>query len=233
MKLQNLIFSLCTVLFISTTICAQNLCIGAIGGVNIASISTDLEDVKSKNLTAFGIGGVVDWKLRGNLALCFEPMYLQKGAKLEFPIVEIGGVVETIFGEMEGEFNYSYIEIPMFLKYSLSSSNIKPYLMAGSTIGILTSAKMVGIDRIKEYSSRLDIKDESQSIDYGVGFGAGVAIPVGRNTLFVEGRYVLGLTDAYKGPGELENEVDLLLEGARFTHTGIHIMAGLSLPWGE
>lgn len=38
-----------------------------------------------------------------------------------------------------------------------------------------------------------DAKDDFKKLDFGLGLGGGVRVPVGRASLFVEGRYVLGL----------------------------------------
>ena len=164
MKIQNLICTLFIVLLLITTISAQNFRVGAVGGINLASVSTDMEDSEPNTLTTFGVGGVIDWNLGGNLALCFEPMYLKKGAKIEFPATEEEDF--DIFGNIEGKFDFAYIEIPVLLKYSFGSGGIKPYLMAGPTIGILSKAEMeLTMMEIATFS--IDIKDYSESIDYG------------------------------------------------------------------
>lgn len=229
MKIQNLILTLCLILLLSTVVSAQKLQVGAIGGLNIANISSDMEDTDTKTLTGFGIGGVLDWKLSNNLSICFQPMYIQKGATLELVMEEDEDF--DLFSDIEGEFNYSYIEIPILFKYSLTSGNIKPYLMAGPTIGILTSAELQ-MTMMDIVSFGVDIKDQSESLDYGIVFGAGVSIPIGNPSLFVEGRYSLGLADVFKGT-EAVDEDDLELEDAKVTHTGIQIMAGISIPLGE
>ncbi|MBN1351432.1 PorT family protein [candidate division KSB1 bacterium] len=150
----------------TTAICAQNFRIGVLGGLNFANISTDFEDTEPKTLTTYGFGGVIERKLNENLILCFEPMYLQKGAKMEMAAEE----GEDFFGDIEARFEYAYFEIPVFLKVSLGSGEIKPYLMAGPTIGILSSAEMV-VEMLDIASFGVDIKDASESIDYGIGLG--------------------------------------------------------------
>ena len=80
----------------------------------------------------------------------------------------------------------------------------------------------------------IDMKDASETLDYGIGFGGGFSIPVKRYSLFIEGRYTLGLADIFKGTTEeMEDEDDLVLEDASVKHKGFQIMAGFCMPLGE
>ena len=63
--------------------------------------------------------------------------------------------------------------------------------MAGPTIGFLQSAKLKVI--MGSYEEWDDLKDDLKSIDFGLGFGAGLDLPIGNNFIFVEARYSLGL----------------------------------------
>jgi hypothetical protein len=230
MKTQNLICTLFIILLLSSGVGAQNFNMGVMGGLNLASISTDMQDTKPKTLTAFNIGTVVNWKLGESLVLCFEPMYLQKGAN--FDIVSTEDEDFDLFGDIEAKFDYAYLELPVLFKYMLGSGKIKPYLMAGPSIALLTKAEMV-LKMMDIASFSVNIKEQSESFDFGVGLGAGVNIPIGKNSFFVEGRYALGLVDVFKGTGPVENEDELELEDADVKHTGIQIMAGITIPLGE
>ncbi|MBN1481928.1 PorT family protein [candidate division KSB1 bacterium] len=230
MKAQNLVCVLCVVLLLATVVLPQNLRIGVTGGVNLATVSTDLEATTPKILAGFGIGGVLDVALADNLTLSVQPMYLQKGAKLEYPMEEADF---DIFGEMTGKFNYSYIEIPVLFKYALGSGNTRPYLAAGPSIGILTKAEM-GLELGDVGSITVDIKDASESLDFGIALGGGIAFPLGDNSLFVEARYTLGLVDVLNGmEASEEDDEDTGIEDGKVNHRGFQIMAGLSFPLGD
>ncbi len=177
---------------------------GVIGGLNLASLSfdPDPQGVDLSNRTGIGIGGVLSFGVGETLALQLEPMFLQKGSKA------------TVQGFGETELKASYIEVPAMLKFAFGSSDTKPYVMAGPTVGFLLSAKQ----------DETDIKDDVKSIDFGLTFGGGVSLPMGNNTVFVEGRYSFGLAD-------INDDSDP--DADKFKTKGIQIMAGITFPLGE
>ncbi len=73
----------------------------------------------------------------------------------------------------------------------------------------------------------------AKSTDFGLGFGAGVSFPAGNNSMFIEGRYALGLTDVAKagvvegmgGQLTVDDDVDIKTGG-------ILLMAGITFPLG-
>ena len=182
--------------------------VGVIGGVNLASVNLDpLEGgVEISNLTVFGIGGVIDYEFNESMALRFEPMYIQKGAKGSWNIFEM-------------EDKLSYIEIPILLKYSIGKGKIKPYLEAGPYIGFL----LAGTGKVSGggYSEEEDIKDATKSLDFGLGFGAGVSVPVSKNYIFLEARYALGLVNINEDPDDPDTEVKT---------KGIQVFVGMTFP---
>lgn len=223
MKRYTLCIAVCVALLMSMAVSAQNTRIGVIGGINLANISTEEEDMEPKSITAYGFGGVLDFAMGENMSLCIEPMYLQKGAKEE-------GTEDGL--TMEIKIKSAYIEVPVFLKLYLGSGDTRPYVMAGPTFGFLMSSNMemsaMGID------VAVDIKEIMESIDYGVGFGGGVSFPLGGNTLFVEARYTLGLADVFKG-GEVEimEGVTQPMPDVEIKTKGIQVMAGILISLGE
>lgn len=231
MKIRNLISVLCATMLLTAMTNAQNASVGVVGGFNMANVSSDAKGLDTKGITVFGFGGVFDYKLNKNLSLYIQPMYLQKGTKLDIPTGEEDDF--DFFGNFEIKFKYNYIEIPIFFKYTLGSGNTKPYLMAGPTVGILSSAKIT-MEIVDVFSFDTDMGDAAENMDYGIGFGGGVSIPAGRNSLFIEGRYTLGLKDVFNGTTEeMEEEDDLTLEDANVKHRGFQIMAGFCIPLGE
>ena len=182
---------------------------GVIGGLNLANLSVDPDQgVDLSNRTAFGIGGVLSFGVGETLALQLEPMFLQKGAKLK--LSEQGFTLEA-------EIKVSYIEVPAMLKFAFGSGDTKPYVMAGPTVGYLLSAK------VKDDMEEQDIKDDVKNIDFGLAFGGGVSLPMGNNTLFVEARYSLGLSDINDDPDDPDTSIKT---------KGIQIMAGITFPLG-
>jgi len=200
------LLALCMVLPVSSQV---NL--GILGGLNLANISVDPDEgVDWSNRTTFGFGGVLDFSLNESVALHLEPMYLQKGTKAD---------VEETF---EIEFKAAYLEIPVMLKYAFGTSEIKPYVIAGPSIGYNLSAKvkMSGGGESEEE----DVKDTIKSFDFGLGFGAGVNVLMGNNSIFVEARYTLGLTNINDDPDDPDTDVKT---------KGIQIFAGITFPLGR
>lgn len=187
--------------------------LGVLGGLNIANLNLDegdMGDAEFASRTVFGFGCVLDYDLSQNIALRLEPMYLQKGANIEWE-----GIVGEFFVKL------SYFEVPLMFKYSISNDNINPYIMAGPSIGFLLEAKTE--DSSSGVSVETDIKDETSNIDFSLGFGAGVSVPMGNNSIFVEARYALGLANIVDDPEVPDNDVKT---------KDIQIFAGFTFPIG-
>jgi len=201
------LLALCLVLPASSQV---NL--GVLGGLNLANYSIDPahEGTDWSNRTAFGFGVVLDFNLIEPVALLLEPMYLQKGTKTDWE--------ET----SEIEFISAYLEIPVMLKYTFATSKIKPYVIAGPSIGYNLSAQIKASGGGE--SREDDEKKYYKSLDFSLGFGAGVNVPMGNNSIFVEARYTLGLTNISDDPYHKEKDIKT---------KGIQIFTGITFPLGR
>lgn len=200
--------------------------LGVIGGLNIADVKADFDDAEMdvSNKTVFGVGGVVDLRLNKNFSLYAQPMYLQKGA-----------LVTQLDTKLDFPFKFAFWELPVFLKAEFGNS-VRPYLMAGPTVGYLLSA-----DTEVEYSGltfKGDLKEVTEKIDFGLGFGAGLRYPLSAISIFVEGRYTLGLVNMQKGgtftmsAGPITEEITWDKEVDAYKNRGIQIMAGVAFALG-
>jgi hypothetical protein len=174
------------VLTLATSVSAETR-VGLQGGVNLASIRvTPAESgFTFSTLTRPGVGGLVDVGLDDRLSVRLEPMFLGKGSRFRIE-------PDALFGNQEvtGRFRLSYLELPVFLRLS-AGGRLHPYVMAGPTVGYLLKAKARG--KAGDEETDQDVKDDFKKLDFGLGLGGGVRVPVGGASLFVEGRYVLGL----------------------------------------
>jgi len=111
---------------------------------------------------------------------------------------------------------------------------IRPYFIAGPTIGFLIRSDLTV--NVLGLGLNLDLNDVTESTNYGLTFGSGLRIPVDSFSIFVEGRYTMGMTDIFKegtlklgeGPVVLE---ELNIEDEKFMKTrGFQMMMGLSVP---
>jgi hypothetical protein len=194
--------------------------IGIVGGVNIASLDANFVDVDDKGRTAVGIGGSLEIDFNEMFAIQVQPMYLQKGEELS-----------EILTPVSIKLKPSYLEIPVLFKAYPVAAAARPYLMAGPSLGFLLSHKAEITDGT--ISVEADLKDVSETVDWSIVFGGGIAAPAGPGNLFVDLRYALGLTDINKGgtvtvAGLPALEIDPVDAKTR----GFQIMGGVSFPLG-
>jgi len=159
--------------------------VGVLGGLNLANLSVNPDEgVDWSKRTVYGFGGVLAYDLSESVGLYLEPMYLQKGT--EGTNAEGTDIIAKL----------TYIEVPVLFKYAFGASNTKPYLIAGPSISFNLSAKVED----KSTSTEIDVDDRFKSVDFGLGFGAGVSLLIGNNSIFVEARYALGLSNINDDP---------------------------------
>ena len=98
---------------------------------------------------------------------------------------------------------------------------MKPYVTSGFTFGFLTSAKSVA------GGTETNIKDSVKSTNSSWSIGGGLNLPATGKTVFIEGRYTLGLTNINEGP-----QIQPLSATAGFKTRGFQFMAGVTFPIG-
>ncbi|WP_142683216.1 porin family protein [Chitinophaga polysaccharea] len=152
---------------------AQNVKFGVKGGLNISKL-TDTDG--SKALAGFHAGGLVNIGLGKTWAIQPELVYSTQGTKAERSVLWLTS---------SNTVKVNYINVPVMVQYSIVPEF---YLEAGPQVGFLTAAK------VKSGDVTVDIKDNMQSVDFGLGFGFGYKFDMG---LGVSGRYNFGLTKVY------------------------------------
>lgn len=189
--------------------------VGALAGVNIAELQFNMEDpdVSLHSQSLLAVGAVVEIGLSRHLSLQLEPMYLQKGGKVD---------IRDFFGEdASASLRLSYVELPVLLKLSKPSGRARPYVIVGPSVGYRTGIR--SRDEVTgEEQDSTDADEMLEKWDFGVAAGGGLAVPVGRASVFVEGRYTWGL-------------VNLNKEDEEFTmnNRGIQVLAGFTFPIGH
>jgi outer membrane protein with beta-barrel domain len=191
--------------------------VGALAGANIATLHANMEDpdVIFSAKTFLGAGAVVEVGLSRHLSVQLEPMYLQKGGKI---------LLRDFFGsDASASVRLSYVELPVLLKVSKATGRMRPYLILGPSVGYRTSVR-VKDETTGEEEDPADADQNLRKLDFGVSAGAGLAVPAGRATVFVESRYTWGLVNLDK---ETEDP-DLKLN-----NRGIQVLAGFTFPIGR
>jgi len=184
--------------------------IGFSGGLSLAKIRIDpAPDGRGlRNRRGFGIGTFYERSLGENAALRFESNYVQKG-------VEDSGFVDQAF-PVKITLKLAYIETTTMINIAPVKGTIRPYFMAGPTVGYLIGARLSIAARngeaLEEESE--DVAESTSAIDFGFTFGGGIRF----DFLFIEGRYALGLNNIFK-----DNDIEGL-------NRGIQILGGVSVP---
>jgi hypothetical protein len=144
--------------------------------VNFANQSTD-PDAELDSRTGMAVGGYVGIPVNNVLSVQPEGLFTMKGA------------------ESEGSsWKLNYIEVPVLARASfMHEASAHPAIFAGPAVGFNLSSKIED-DSVEE---SIDVKDETNPIDFGVVVGGGVDIPFssGKNSLGLDLRYTLGLNN--------------------------------------
>ena len=162
--MKPLIAALLALFLLSLSIQAEEHVPGITGkgvklGIGFADISTTLvpyEDIKS--FSAATVGVFVTYGFRPNVSLQSELLIEERGAG------EVMGLLTT-------QIRYTYLEIPILVKYRLSSSGrVLPSVFFGPAFGFLISAKIDNPFVIE----KTDIKDLMKGYDLGLVFGGAI-----------------------------------------------------------
>ena len=232
MKLPSILFLFLVSFVLNTTVIAQRHQIGLIGGLNLANIDVDIKDseqqIKTNTKTGFTFGGVACLSLTNNIAIQFEPAYMQKGSKVEAKWSENGSLIK-----MDQTFKTNYIDIPLLLKASFGQENAKLYLLAGGSLALKTGDAKVKVEKVtvdgydvtsQIPSDELEGELKTKSTDFGLNFGGGIIFPVATYHLFIEGQYNIGLTN-------INDEVNADEETLK--NRSIQIKAGILFSLGQ
>ncbi|THF51384.1 PorT family protein [Flavobacterium supellecticarium] len=165
---KNLFFLVVFTLF-CTPFYAQMIQFGVKAGVNFANFTGgNVEGYDFKTITSYHAGIVSEIKLLENLSIQPELLYSTQGAKLE-------GLGDQIKNEL------GYISIPVLAKFYLTSNKLS--LELGPQASFLVS------ERNKVSSN------DSKTFDFALAGGLSYKIT---NSIFIQGRYALGLTEVSK-----------------------------------
>jgi hypothetical protein len=185
---------------------------GVMAGVNSSTLKmepADNFDVESR--TTFGAGLFMNVQANDFLSLQVTPMYLQKGANAKF---DVNFLKYT-------EFRADYLEVPILARLNLGAGAIKPYLIAGPSLGFqLSSTYLDGNGK------EVDIADETKNLDLSLVLGAGMEIELEHMSLFGQLTYNHGLSNIDNSTGILDFTDEI------YTRS-IGVYVGLSVPLGE
>jgi opacity protein-like surface antigen len=154
---------------------------GAKAGLNVATLTGDVEGAKSK--VGFNIGAIAEISLSESFAFQPELVFSTQGAKFEED-----GESATL--------KNNFLNVPLLAKYKTSSGF---YAVTGPQIGFLMSAKAEVMD------IEVDAKDAYKKTDFSWAFGAGYMVTP---NIGIDARYNLGLSNNSEDEeGKIKNSV--------------------------
>lgn len=188
--------------------------IGVFTGMNMSKLSGDTPPkAKYKNLMGANIGAFIDIKLTESIYVSFQPSYSQEGTKVFYNVKGIDEPVDSL------KMRLNYFSVPIMFK--VKSTNEKFYAISGFETGLLLNSS-ISNSNDKEGEEKGDIESVAQW-NLAIHFGAGINIPIGFPSLFIEARYTQGLENLTDEP--LKNSVI-----PRLKTSGLKIMAGIKIP---
>lgn len=198
------------------------LSVGPRVGINLASFSLDDEEEIGELSNRLGLlgGAVVELRFTDNLALQTELGFIQKGAKSEFSFTDpqLGEFSE------ETEIIFNYLEVPVLFKAGTSFGKARLDALVGPSFGYAMNAKgkykSTFNGETEEEEEDLDFDENGITrFDLGLQFGAALGINITENAqLFVDGRYLLGLSNLNEDSedGTIKNKGIALSAGVLF-----------------
>jgi hypothetical protein len=160
------------------------LSLGIKGGINITSVVTDLGYKKGGVGNTIGghAGIMLDAPISDRFAIQPEINWLQKGYAIN------NGTVTT-------KWIFNIIDIHLLAKYKFDLGNVKSFIHAGPTFGPVLGGFR---DPDNVDKNKLDLNaDQIRKWDYGISTGLGFGLVMGSGTLFVDGHYMLSLSDIF------------------------------------
>jgi opacity protein-like surface antigen len=136
-----------------------------------------------------GIMGGVGYESGGQFAYEVDLLYSSAGA--------IFKPTDTT-SKMRLEYSATAVTLPVMLKVRFLRGTT-PYALAGGEVGYILKEKEI-------YTSTTGVVDEDDVTDninrflFGLVFGGGLELPLGKATLIAEARYRLGLSNQLKDP---------------------------------
>ena len=167
----------CVIVFVYPVQAQKKIEMGIKGGLGLANLTGDVSGTES--MLSFGGGGLFRFSPIPQFSIQPEVLFVLKGAQEK--------------GDNGEKLKLAYIEVPVLAMYRPpAGEKVSPSFFAGPAISVLVSAK-VGSE---------DIKDEVNSTDFGVVFGAGVDFKAGeKGKVSLDGRYTMGISNIAKDSG--------------------------------
>lgn len=205
------LFYIILLVFFTQGLTAQ-IKIGALGGLNSSKLFGDSpENAKYKGARGVYAGIQLDYYVSNNIAISLQPSYSTEGAKLHYNVSGLPELVDS------GKVGLNYIRIPLLAKISFNNNRF--YALAGFDVGMLLDATVEMNDQPDE-----DIFDTVEKTDLSFHTGVGYRWNLKTITLFLEGRYTMGIMNITDQLDETESFVP------RVKNNSLKLLFGIEIP---
>lgn len=180
---------------------------GVKGGLNVTGLRGDNGLFDTKRGVVAGGYGVFDFAPEFGVEI--DALFSMKGAKITGTGVDQSGNPTAV---REGFFVLDYLEFPILARFNAPAYGIvRPHLYVGPTI-----AFKIGARAIYDGQPAVDL-DAARSLDSGMAVGVSADFALGARTLVLDGRWGIGLTNAFSWSGpDLKNDAFSLMAGVSF-----------------
>lgn len=177
--------------------------IGVRGGIHLG-------DLALSNVNGFGanpearlgaLGGIVsEFRFTEHIAVQPELNFIQKGGRQEFSLND------SLFGNINATSNviFNYLELPVLFKVGGDMGMVRFDGLAGPAIGYALNGKVKNVSTVngETETEENDIdfdEDEFSRTDFSIHLGGMLTFKAGEMArIFIDGRYIIGLTDLNK-----------------------------------
>jgi len=189
--------------FTSTPVFTPHIRIGGNTSVyrTILDINTQDAPDKVRHILkpGFQFGAGLDWNINDKVSLCTNVIVSYKGFKTirsQIAHDDVQTVTEKQF----------WLDVPVFLKYSVNEGRIRPFGYIGGAINLLLSSKASMIFVNSSSGSQtvsqgpdFDLRYLRRTINRSLVIGGGVRYKIGKDFVFADLRYMAGLSNLVKG----------------------------------
>lgn len=171
------------------------------------------------SMSSLVLGAYYGFGISDRLALQIEAVYGSRGGDaLRLADETLDADADPVSVDM------SYVEIPVLLRAGFPGERLLPSVFAGPYVGFLLDCEVVPAD-----GDGHGCDDEGaaqrfnpRSTEFGLTVGAALDFLMGESTIYVDGRYTLGLRPIESGD-----------EAFDARHTGLALTAGVAVPVGR
>ena len=186
--------------------------VGILGGLNSSKLYGDSPTgAVYKGHMGIYCGIQLDYHVHTNVVISFQPAYSMEGADIHYNVKGKPELVDS------GKIGLNYVRLPLLAKMNFNNNRF--YALAGFDYGLLSNAPL----KLNHHNEE-DISSELVKSDFSFHTGVGYRWHIHSVTLFLEGRYTVGIKNITD-----ESVTDYGL-APRIKNGGLKILFGVELP---